>query len=217
MNKKYIVMAVAAASAAMLAGCASPRLDYQGAIHHGALAGKVFALDTQPAVGAKFPPAPSCPFVAGEQCRHWVMNERDTLLTYNRVLASALMQSGATPTGDDAAANFVVLTQIAPAAGHRYIVKDDYLLGKSVALAGLTFAKYTEQNIHAMFHVQLQEHGKIVSTLDIPVSASGQVKSPSLDDGSGFHLQSRVLYRDWLRPLVAKIVAQVDARELGVR
>jgi len=191
-------------------------MDYKGPLQTGSLAGKVFALDTHASKAAQFPPMPGCPFMANETCRHWVMQKVPTLLSYNQVLASALMQSGAKPTGDEAKADFIVKTEIGPAPGHQHVINDTYLLGKSLALGGVTGERYIDQTIHAVYHVTIESHGKIVASLDVPVGGQDQVEWGSFANANDLDLVTRQAYRGHLRPLVAKILEEVVAQRDGL-
>ena len=212
-NYRHFLLAAAGLLLTLLAGCATTvHMDYKGPLQASSLDGKVFALDTYAAKAAQFPPMPGCPFVANETCRHWVMQEYPTARTYNQVLASALMQSGAKPTGDDAKADFIVKTEISPAPGHQHIIDDTYLLGKSIALGGLTGERYIDQTIHAVYHVTIESHGKTVASLEVPVNGQDQVKWGSFGNANDLDVATRLAYRGHLRPLVAKILEKIVAK-----
>lgn len=215
-NRRFMALAAAGFFLALLAGCSTTMtMNYKGPVQSGALAGKVFALDTQASQDAQFPPMPGCPFIANETCRHWVMQKVPSLLSYNQVLASALMQSGAKPTGDDTKADFVVKTEIAPAPGHKHIINDTYLLGKSVALGALTGERYIDQTIHAVYHVTIESHGKTVASLDVPASGQDQVEWGTFGNANDLDIASRKAYRGHLRPVVTKVLDMVLAHRDG--
>jgi hypothetical protein len=217
MKPHSIRLAILSLSLLALAGCATTvHMDYKGPLQASSLDGKVFALDTHAAKAAQFPPMPGCPFKAKETCRHWVMQEYPTALTYNQVLASALMKSGAKPTGDDAKADFIVKTEISPAPGHEHIIDDAYLLGKSAALGGLTGERYVDQTIHAVYHVTIESHGKIVASLDVPVGGQDQVEWGTFGNASDLDIATREAYRGHLRPLAAKILEKIVAQRDGL-
>lgn len=198
---------------AALSACSTTmNMDYKGPVQSGSLAGKVFALDTTASKEAQFPPMPGCPFVANATCRHWVMQERQTLLSYNQVLASALMQSGAKPTGDDAQADFIVKTVIAPAPGQSHVIDDHYLFGKSVALGGLTGERYIEQTIHAVYHVTIERHGHAIAKMDIPVDGEDQVKWGTFADANDLDIVTRESYRKYLRTVVTQVMNGIMQR-----
>lgn len=140
------------------------------------------------------------------------MQEYPTARTYNQVLASALMQSGAKPTGDDAKADFIVKTEISPAPGHQHIIDDTYLLGKSLALGGLTGERYIDQTIHAVYHVTIESHGKTVASLEAPVNGQDQVEWGTFGNANDLDIATRLAYRGHLRPLVAKILEKIVAK-----
>lgn len=200
-----------------LAGCSTTMtMDYKGPVQTGALAGKVFALDTTAADGTQFPPMPGCSFISNETCRHWVMQKTPTLLSYNQVLASALTQAGAKPTEDAAKADFIVQTEIGPEPGHQHIINDTYLLGKSLALGGLTGERYIDQTIHAVYHVTIKRQGAIVARLDVPVSGQDQVEWGTFGNANDLDIASRKAYRGHLRPAVAKILEKIIAHRDGL-
>ena len=196
---------------AALAACTTTmNMDYKGPVQSGSLAGKVFALDTAASNDAQFPPMPGCPFMANATCRHWVMQKQQTLLSYNQVLASALMRSGAKPTGNEAQADFVLKTEISPAPGHAHVIDDHYLLGKSAALGGFTGERYIDQTIHAVYHVTIERQGKAIAKMDIPVDAVDQVKWGTFDNANELDAATRLAYRGHLRAVVQQVMADIE-------
>ena len=201
----------------VLAACSTTmNMDYSGPVQAQALEGKVFALQTEPAQDAQFPPMPGCPFVANASCRHWVLQKTPTLLSYNQVLASALMKSGAKPTGDDAEADFIVRTTIAPAPGHAHIIDDQYLLAKSLTEGALTYERYIDQTIHAVFHVTVDSQGKTIARLDIPVQGHDQVEWGTFGNANDLDIACRKAYRGHLRKVVQQVLDTVLAHKAAI-
>lgn len=162
-------------SAALLAGCATtPSLHYKGpAPTHSPVADQDVSLQTKITSGTII--HNNCFFALTKLCRRSTMTPKHMISDYDKILASALTEEGASHVAESGNAPWVIETHITNGTASKYPVLVHYELGKTMAMGlipivGMFTPRYYGVHVNIEDHVTIYHEGKPVWHSVIPES-----------------------------------------------
>lgn len=200
MRKHYAVLALLVAGG--LAGCATtPNMHYVGVAPQANIVHKNVTLVTTVTDG-NFNRT-GCILAVSHKCKEFTFSKKELTENYDKLLSSALDQSGALPTAVPSlpATGWAIQTSISTASGNKYEVLVDYDLGKSIGMAmipvyGLFSPHYYTMHVTLLDHIRIYHDGKLVWTKVVSVNAKKHISGSHFSIGGTHSEDAYRVYRE---------------------